>query len=86
MNLCEGVLYEASLLDADNQFLASGKARLCISESRGLFWPSTGTNQDTILKSASSLQMSGGKLLRMRNLYQCPDPWPLHDHFEYDEI
>jgi hypothetical protein len=85
VNLQEGVLYRASLLDEDNRPLANGEARLRIVEREGVFLPSSAITQD-IPKRASSLQIEGNAVLRIRNLRLCGDPWPTHYHFEYQDL
>lgn len=85
MELQDGNRYAASLLDGDNELLATGESQFRISESRGVFWPSAATVQDTILKSASSLKAFDGNMMRIRKIKRCADNWPPHYHFVYDQ-
>lgn len=80
----EGAIVPAVLLDSDNQPLSTGEALIYTAQSRGVFWPQEPANRDTILKSATSVQMSDGQKLAIHNLFQCPAQFPPEMHFHFE--
>lgn len=69
----DGGFYPATLRDADNQILSNGEARLCISQSRGVFWPQEQPNEDFPIKKAAIVETLQGHRFAIRGVKLCCD-------------
>lgn len=74
----------AALRDQDSHELATGEAYVDTKTRLAEFFPSKTTNEDTLLKRASILQMTGGETYAVRYIERCPAlrPGRTNPHFD----
>jgi len=77
--------FPATVLDRDNQPLASGQARLYTRHNCGTFWPQVPKDVHSLPNYATMLRSSTGSLYEIRNLKVCPHHHPeIVNHCEFD--
>lgn len=78
------ILYQpgATVLDRDNQHLATGQAKLSSDLSEVLFAPTDVEQWDEIRVRAYTLKMSDGQGCQIRCKLEHPNTIPPHFHFE----
>lgn len=81
----ETVEFPATILDSDNQPLATGTARLYTKKYCGTFWPQVQSDAPKIPKSAATLQAKDGSRYRLIDFRACPHHSPkVVNHCEFD--
>jgi hypothetical protein len=79
------VEFPATILDSDNQPLATGQARLYTKKCFGTFWPQVESDAPKLPKSATMLQAKDGSRYELKNFQTCPHhPPEVVNHCEFD--
>lgn len=76
-------MYEATLLDRDNQRISSGRARFYTGTGFGVFWPQDGAADDRILNTAASVKTLEGHQLPISHIERCPATFPPERHYDF---
>lgn len=86
MQLSEHQDYPATLLDADNQPLSTGKVRFCKADKSVLFWFHAGETTHPLKVSASSVQVLPGHKVEVHNMraHRHDNPPFCHYHLDFD--
>jgi hypothetical protein len=84
MKLRDDIRYSAILLDVDSQPISIGEVLLRQSQDYGLFWPHSPKDEDSILKNAKTLQVSGVGSLTILKIEKHQGETPIHFQMDID--
>jgi hypothetical protein len=79
--------FPATVLDRDNQLLASGQARLYTKRNCGMFWTQVPKDVHSLPNCATTLRSSTGSLYEIRNLKVYPHHYrEIVNHCEFEYV
>lgn len=79
----ESEIVPARVIGSSNEPLVDGRARFIGSQSRGVFWPNGGAN-DELLKQGVAVQISFGETIPVFKIQRCPAEWPTGVHYDFE--